>query len=715
MKKNWAFALLAVGTLFAQETAPPVQPPKSSGLGELERLGENGRDLMILGVDAPGFDKLKRTQRLYAFYLYRAAIAGHDIYYFQNHRYGKDIRDLFEAVYEQRDGLDPAISAGIEEYLKLLWANHGNYRHWQHTKFVPRTLTFKQLQQAVKVAKKNGAKFALKKGESPDKLVARLKPFIFDPKVEPLNVNQLPGADLIKTSASGLYDPGLTMKDIESLPKADQERLAVRFALKRDKKGRRLVEAEPYMVGGVYGEQLANVVFWLKKALAYVDNEQVTVEKDGAKKLRFEPVANQKKGLEDLIAFFQTGDEAKFKDYSIAWLKTKSAVDYLNGFYEVYKDPRGVIGSYQANVSVRDEALTKAIDKLSQSAFYFEGKMPWKDEWKRAKVEPPVVEVVNMIVETGDGGPMSAAAYNLPNYADLRRDHGSKNVMLLNIENGRSPAVKQQILETFYTAEDQELMKKHGDLAQQWLVYLHEVIGHGSGQPDASLQGDPGAKLGPIYTALEECRANTVALFQFLDPKLVEIGAVKAEEHAEAAKAVFHVALTGQLRKNGMMDGDTIRQAHGRGGQAILNFLTQPDKDFGIAITPKDGKHFVQITDVAKAREGVKELLIKLQTFKSMGDGEAAAAFFDQWGTKINKAWQADVKARLDALALPKETAFVFPKLVPVLAESKTAKVTEGEETRKVVQDVTLEIGESFADQQLRFKRLAKSRELEAK
>lgn len=714
MYKHWAIALLVGGSLSAQDPAPATAP-KPAGPGELERLGENGRDLLVMGLDAPGFDKLKRTQRLFAYYLYRAAIAGHDIGYLQNHRYARDLRDLFEEIYEHREGLDPAIAEGVEEYLKLLWAHHGNYNHWNHAKFVPRKLTFKQLQQAVKVARKNGARFAVKKGEGPDKLLARLKPFIFDPKVEPVQVNQQAGADIVKTSANGLYDPGVTQKDIEALPREEQQRLNVRYALKRDRKGRRLVEAEPFMVGGVYGEQLGNVVFWLKKALAYVDNEQVTVEKDGVKKVRFEPVASQKKALEDLIAYFQTGEEAKFKDHSVAWLKTKTAVDYLNGFYEVYKDPRGIIGSYEANVSVRDEALTQAIAKLSQNAFYFEGKMPWKDEWKRAKVEPPVVEVVNMIIETGDGGPISAAAYNLPNYADLRRDHGSKNVMLLNVENARPAKLKQQVLEAFYAPEDQELMQKHGDLGRQWLVYLHEVIGHGSGQSDPSLQVEPAAKLGAAYNALEECRSDAVALYQFLDPKLIEIGAVKAEDHAAAAKAMFQVVLTGQLRRNGQEEGDTLRGAHSRGGQALLTWLTQPDKDYGVAIVQKDGKHFVQVADVAKAREGVKELLVKLQTFKSMGDGDGAAAFFEQWGSKVNKAWQADVKARLESLALPKDTAFVFPKLVPVLGDSRTAKVTEGEETRKVVQDATLSTGETFAEQQLRFKRMARSRELDPK
>ena len=657
---------------------------------------------------------MKRTQRLYAYYLYRAAIAGNDIYYLQNHRFAREIRDLFEAVYENREGLDPAVVEGVEEYLKLVWANHGNYHHWNHAKFVPAKLTFKQLQQAVKVAKKNGAKFGGKKGENPDAILARLKPFIFDPKVEPLQVNQT-GGDLIKTSASGLYDQGITQKDIEALPVAEQQRLNVRFALKRDKRGRRVVEAEPFHVGGVYGEQLANVVFWLKKAQSYVDNERVEVEKDGVKKIRFEPVAVQKKALDDLIAFLNEGDEAKFKDHSIAWLKTKAAVDYLNGFYEVYKDPRSVIGTYQANVSVRDEALTAALDKLSQSAFYFEGKMPWKDEWKRAKVDPPVAAVVNMLVETGDGGPMSAAAYNLPNYADIRKDHGSKNIMILNIEKARSPKIEQQLLESFYLPEDQELVKKQGVLARLWLVYLHEVIGHGSGQPDATLTEDPARKIGPSYSALEECRADAIALYQFLDPKLVEIGAVTADEQLNAAKAMFLVVLTAQLRVNGELEGEVVREAHERAGQLILNYLTQPGKDFGVAVAAKDGKHFIQVTDVKKAQAGTREIVEKLQTLKSTGDGAGAAAFFEQFGTAINKAWQTDVKARLEALAIPKDTAYVFPKLIPVLGESKIGKASEGDEARKVLQDATLETGESFADQMLRFKRWAKSRELAPK
>lgn len=702
MNARLSLLLVAGGLLFGQAPTPAPES-RPDRVGELERLGEGGRDLMVLGLEAPGFEKLKLSQRKFAYYMYRAAIAGNDIYYQQNHRFALEIRDLMETLLEQRAALDPAVAEGIEEYLKLVWANHGHYHHWNHAKFVPRKLSFVQLQKAVKAATKAGAKFAPRKGESAERMLARLKPHIFDPKVEPLQV--VGGADPIKASASGLYDTGLTMKEIEALPKEVQGQINVRFALGKDKKGRKAAQPQVFMVKGTYGESLGNVVYWLKKAAGYVENERVEVEKDGVKKVRFEPIAVQKQALDTLIAFLESGEEAKFKEHSIAWLKSKGSIDYLNGFYEVYKDPRSVIGAYQANVSFRVDS--EKLDKLSQNALYFEAKMPWKDAWKRPKVESPVAIAVNVIVETGDGGPMSAAAYNLPNYDEIRRTHGSKNVMLQNVELARSPELQKKTTEAFYLPEDRELMNRLGSLGRQWLVYLHEVIGHGSGQADESLKGEePAVKMGNVYNALEECRADAVALYQFQDPKLVEIGAVSAEDHAQAAKAMFLRVLGSQLAKNGEVEGEVIREAHERGEQLTLNWLTQPGKDYGVAVVQKDGHFYVQVNDVQKAKVGVGDLLEKLQTLKAMGDKAGAEALFEQFGSKVNPEWQKSAKARLEAIGRPKETALVFPQLIAVV---------EGKDGRENLKDVTLETKESFAEQMLRFKKMSRSRDLAVK
>jgi dipeptidyl-peptidase-3 len=706
--------LLACGALFAQDpAAPAAQVTRDPALrvGELERLGENGREVMVLGLDAPGFEKLKPSQRKYAYFLYRAAIAGHDIFYQQSHRTALEIRNLLEAVWEKREGLDPAAAAGLEEYLKLVWIHHGQYDHWNHTKFTPRLLTFEQLKAAVQHAKKKGASFDLAKGETLDRKLARLKPHIFDPKVDPVQVNQTPGADPVATSAVGMYDPGLALKDIEALPKADQEKLNVRFGLVRDKKGKRTVEAQEFKVGGTYGEDLERVTYWLKKAAGYVDNVFLEVEKDGVKKLRSEPEPNQKAALDSLIAHLETGDEAQYKAHTVAWLKTKSAVDYLNGFVETYKDPRGIIGSYEANVSIL--ADSEKIGKLSQNALYFEAKMPWDAKWKRAKVDPPVATVVNVLVATGDAGPVSPAAYNLPNYADVRKEHGSKNVVLLNVENSASAKVRQSRLEAFYRPEDRALAAKHGSLARQWLVYMHEVIGHGSGQADESLAGaDPATRIGPTYSALEECRADLVALHQFLDPKVVEIGAVSAEEHLDAAHAMILGYLVDQFAANANHQGDTVREAHDRGRQLVLNYLLQPSRDFGVKMEEVEGRRWIAVTDLNKAHAGIGEILGKLQAFKSMGDKAGAEAFFAEFGTKVNPQWRDDAKARAEAMNLPKLRAFVFPQLVPVMGESRFAK--EGDK-RDVLSEVRLETREDLAEQMMRFKRWSKSREIAPK
>jgi len=708
MKYRWMFLLAAGFTLLGQGAAPQSQTGMSqtamSPARELERLGEGGREVLVLGVDVQGFDKLRPHQRKFAYYLYRAAIAGNDIAYLQNHRFALDIKELLEVLYLNRQGMDEATVGGIEDYLKQVWVNHGQYRHWDHAKFVPAKLTFGQLQKAVKVAKKQGAEFRFAKGEPVERVLVRLKPHIFDPNLEPFSVNQVPGQDPIKTSASGLYDPGLTLKDIQALPPETQAQLNVRFA----RKGKRAV-AETFKVGGVYGEQLDYAAFWLKKATPYVDNELVEkeIEKDGlkVKKPRYEPIAAQKKGLEDLVAYYETGDLPRFQDHCVAWVKTRAGVDYLSGFQEVYQDPRGVVGSFEANVSVRQESA--ALDRLSQNALYFEGKMPWKDAWKRAKVEPPVAITVDVLVGTGDAGPVSPAAYNLPNSSDFRKQYGSKNVVLQNIMLAESPDLRQKTQEAFYLPEEQASITRYGAQAWLWQVYLHEVIGHGSGQPDASLGTvDPSTPLGGIYGPLEECRAEAVALYQASDPKLVEIGAFSAEDQPNLARVMFLQLLTRQLRANGEATGSVLRGAHANARQAILNYLTQPGKDFGVSLLEKDGHTFVQVSDIKKATLGVGEILEKLQAFKSMGDKAGAEAFFGQFGNQVNPVWQKEVQERLAALGRPRSTAFVFPQLIPVLEEKNG---------RESLKDVRLEAKESLTEQMLRYRTLARSRELAPK
>ena len=155
----WLSGLVSITLCAACSSRQPSQQEKTDTavtgqrmVGELERLGKNGQDFIVLGVDAPGFDQLTLNQKKLAYYLYRAAIAGHTILDQQNHRYALEIRNLLEAIYLHSEGLDPQIKAAVHDYLKYIWINHGPYDHDSHVKTLPNDLTFPMLQQAAEHA-----------------------------------------------------------------------------------------------------------------------------------------------------------------------------------------------------------------------------------------------------------------------------------------------------------------------------------------------------------------------------------------------------------------------------------------------------------------------------------------------------------------------------------------------------------------------------------
>ncbi len=660
----------------------PTPPPSSTDrplVGELERIGPEGREALVIGVEAPGFDALSAREKRFAYLMYRAAIPGSTIACFQNHRDADDIVRLLEASFEHADGLDPAVRDAIHEYLKLVWIHHGQYHHHTHHKFTPPTLTREMLAAATRHAAARGARLPLRTGETPDALLARLDRSIFDAAHEPVQTNQSAGEDIVATSAVNYYDAGITRAEIDALAPEFRERINVRFARREG----RLVP-EVYRIGGLYGRELETIAHFIRLAVPHAENEE------------------QRAALRSLLAFYDTGDERHFREHMIHWLKSDASIDYLNGFVESYLDPRGVIGHFEGNVSFRaGRGLT---EKIADNAAYFEERMPWPDAFKRTEVSRPVATIVNVLIETGDGGPVSPAAYNLPNYNDIRRDHGSKNVILYNVENTRTEDIEKAVVDEFYLPEyrDAVLSLTHA-VVRPLKVYLHEIVGHGSGRPDPALAGDdPRSRLGRVYSALEEARADLVALYHIGDPKLVEIGAYADASRALVVETAFVGYLQGWFARLDRVEGLEVREAHDRGHHAILMWLLrggEHGRDYGVEIIETDGSYYVRVRDVQRAHEGAGDLLSRLQVIKSTGDVDAANWIFDEFGTRVDADWKANIVARRAKLALPKLKAFVFPHLRPVLRDGE-------------IVDVTLGCDEDLTAQMRRFRRLERSRSL---
>jgi len=331
--------------------------------------------------------------------------------------------------------------------------------------------------------------------------------------------------------------------------------------------------------------------------------------------------------------------------------------------------------------------------------------MPWPEQFKRKKVNRPVSNVASVLVGTGDMGPVPWAGYNLPNYADIRSEVGSKNVIFLNIMTARSAKDAEAALKEFYLPEYQQLVRDWGTLATNWNVYMHEIIGHGSGRPDPGLGDDPRNLIGRSFSALEEARADLVALYFMPDPKLVEIGAIPKGEHDAVVLAAYAKYFQGFLTLYRRFHDGTVREAHWKGRQLILQYLLNGgdggEGDYGLSVVQVDGKYFVKIGDPVKVRAGIGTLLRRIQVIKSLGQKEEAEALIDRFGGTYDEAIAQNITERSRSIGVSKQSAFVFPRLDAILDRDG------------VITDVKIRNDEDLTSQQLRYTRLQQGRDLE--
>jgi dipeptidyl-peptidase-3 len=622
--------------------APAASSPASApAVTERKYLLERVDDAAVVQVYADGFEKLPLKEKQLVWHLYQAALAGRDIYYDQRYVHNLEMRDVLEEILTHSEGIDAAVLAEIQRYTKLFWLNTGPYNNLTARKFVLKCAP-EAFAAAAKTAVKNGATIAGAGGESLDAMLARLKPAFFDAGVEPIVTNKTPGSgkDILTSSANNLY-VGVTMKDLEHF----EERYALNSRLV--KQTGELVE-EVYRVGGKYDAQIRQIVGHLEAAIP----------------LASEPMA---RALRALVKFYQTGETADRVAYDIAWVEDKSSpVDTMNGFIEVYMDPRGMKGSWESLVFYVNPEKTAQIRKLATDAQWFEDRMPWAAQYRKQGVRGITANAIDVVIETGDSGPITPVGINLPNDQNVREKHGSKSVSLSNVIEAYDRSTAPEFRREFsWTAEETARAEKWSSVAAELTTNMHEVIGHASGKIADRLKGNPSSALKEQYSALEESRADLVALYFLPNPKLAELGLVPSKDQSEIVQAEYEAytrnALV-QLRR--MREGTQIEEDHMRNRQMIVRWVMANSK--AIDVRQRDGKTFYVMVDQKEFQEGVARLLADVQRIKSEGDYEAAKALFETYGVHFDPKLRDEIVARVDHLQMPSYTGFVQPKLTPI-------------------------------------------------
>ncbi len=627
---------------FAQSKPTPHAGKKAAAQPSslVERVGRTG----FVEVKADSFKTLSARQKALAWWLTQASIAIDPIIYDQQSRFGLRQKRVLEGIVSHPAGINAAVRKKIDDYTKLFWANHGNHQDTTAQKFLP-DFTYEELESAGLQAIRNGA--PLGSADDFPKELAELKQSLFDPQFEPQTTAKSPegGLDILEASANNFYAGGVTLEDMKNFH--EQYPLNSRVLKTEDGK---LLE-QPYRAGAPDGSVPPGLdAPYLQKAIDYLQKARPLAE------------PGQADVIDALVKYYQTGDFQQWLVFDRLWVLNNPPVDFANGFIEVYRDARGQKGTSQSFVSVTDETLNRSMLKIAENAQYFENKAPWSGEFKKQGVKPPMAKAIETVVETGDFG-VTTVGDNLPNENEIREKYGTKSFLFTGSQRTLNRATGTTSLDEFaYSDEEKAIGKKYGTEAADLLTAMHEIIGHGSGKVSAKLTKPPETYLRQYYSTLEEGRADLVALWDAWDPKLKELGLVS--DPTNVAKAMYYSSLRAPLTQlRSIPKGETIEEDHQRDRAMIGNYLM--DTTGGARMVERDGKHYIEITDFQKLREGVGKLLAEIMRIKGEGDYDAIKALIDKFGVHFDPKVRDEIVARYKKLNLPTYWAGIHPQLSP--------------------------------------------------
>jgi len=631
---------------------------------EFSHFSEQFSDLKVLRYQIPGFDKLTLNQKKFVYYLTEAGLYGRDIMYDQNYRHNLKIRRALENIYLNFNGnKNDNQWKSFEIYLKRIWFSNGIHHHYSNDKFDP-DFSQEYLKNLM--------------NETNTELNNQVFDLIFN-DVDSKKVNRDKSKGIIIGSSVNFYDPDITEEEVENFynnikvpdPKKPIS-LGLNSKLVREDG---VLKEKVWKKGGMYSESIEKIIENLEIAKKYAENKK------------------QADALGLLIKYYETGDLKIWDDYNVAWVETTEGdVDYINGFIEVYNDPKGYRGSYESVVQIKDFEMSKKMSAISSEAQWFEDNSTIMDVHKKKNVIGISYNTVNVAGEAGDASPSTPIGINLPNANWIRANHGSKSISLGNILYAYGNAGSSGRLEEFaYSKEEIELEKKYGKDADNLHTALHEVIGHASGQIVEGV-GTPKETLKNYASSLEEARADLVGLYFIVDKKMEELGI------SPSSKDMGRTSYDGYIR-NGLMTqliriklGDDVEQAHMRNRQTVSKWVYEKGLSENVIekIVENDKTYFV-INDYEKLRELFGELLREIQRIKSEGDYEAGKNLIENYGVKIDQELHAEILKRNEKFTSAPYSGFINPVLTPELDD-------KGE-----IIDIKVEQPENFAVQMIEY------------
>lgn len=366
-----------------------------------------------------------------------------------------------------------------------------------------------------------------------------------------------------------------------------------------------------------------------------------------------------KRYLRSRAEAFTTND---YFQSDVDWVDLDSKIEVTIGPYEVYEDRLfGYKAAFEAFVTIKDPVASGKLDTFKKWVDRLERNLPIPDEhknFKRGSASPLVV--ADVVFTGGDArAGVQTLAFNLPNDERVRKEKGSKKVILRNVGDAKFQVILRPIAQRVLDERLLDLLHH-----EAWLTHtlLHE-ISHGLGPGIIQVGGAEttvNLALKEVYPALEEAKADTLGFYNSLyliDQGVIVLralrdGAPDPEGRVlspdEAKQATIATFLAGIFRSTRF----GTEEAHGKANLVIFNYLFEKG---AFAANPQGRMTF----DYLKVLSAVRELAHDILMLQATGDYSGAKAFLEKYG-KVSPV-MASALASLDDLPVDIEPIYDLP------------------------------------------------------
>ncbi len=338
-------------------------------------------------------------------------------------------------------------------------------------------------------------------------------------------------------------------------------------------------------------------------------------------------------GDQDFARFLRLRADALLSDdyypSDLAWVDLRNPrIDVIFAPYETYLDDvLGVKTSYSSAILIRNESESQKLGLYQKYVPDIQDALPLPAEdrpSKRGHLTP--MEVMDAPFRTGDllHG-YQAVADNLPNDPRIHQAKGTKKIFFKNFMDARVNYVVLPLAKYLMPAQQAARASADGYLAP---VVLHE-ISHELGPAYSRVNGKQvpiTEAIGPVYSALEEAKADVVGMFGL--QWLMDHGAL-AKNRAEEYYASYVAGIFRTVRYG-------IAEAHGRAEMMEFNFLSEQK-----AVARVNGKYAVDYTKIAPAIARLAKELLEIEASGSRTRAEAWFNRYDKMPADLAEALKA--------------------------------------------------------------------------